>query len=76
MIVRNCNRCGAAITFIRTKAGKAMPCDAQAVPYRVVPGGPENIMKPDGELVRGYWLESGQGDGVGYRPHWASCRKA
>lgn len=53
-----------------------MPCDAQAMSYRVVPGGPENIMKPNGELVRGYWMESGQGDGVGYRPHWASCRKA
>ena len=44
--------------------------------YWMVPDGPENIMKPDGELVREYWLESGTGDGVGYRPHWASCRKA
>lgn len=74
MIVRNCNRCGAAITFVRTTAGRAMPCDAQAMPYRQDPGGPENIMTPDGRLVRGHWLPGGTGDGVGYRPHWASCR--
>lgn len=74
MIVRNCNRCGAAITFVRTKRGKAMPCDAQAMPYQLEPGGPANIMKPDGELVRGRWLKEGKGDGIGYRPHWASCR--
>lgn len=74
MIVRNCNRCGAAITFVRTKKGKAMPCDAQAMPYQLEPGGTENIMKPDGELVRGRWLKEGKGDGIGYRPHWASCR--
>lgn len=74
MIVRNCNRCGAAITFVRTKKGKAMPCDAQAMPYQLEPGGPENIMKPDGELVRGRWLKEDKGDGIGYRPHWASCR--
>lgn len=76
MIVRNCNRCGAAITFVRTKNGKAMPCDAQAMPYQLEPGGLENIMKPDGNLVRGRWLKEGKGDGIGYRPHWASCRKA
>ena len=51
-----------------------MPCDAQAMPYQLEPGGPENIMKPDGELVRGRWLKEGKGDGIGYRPHWASCR--
>lgn len=75
MVVRNCSRCGAAITFVRTAAGKAMPCDAQAMAYHAEPGGPENIMLPNGQLVRGRWAAPGEaGDGIGYRPHWASCR--
>lgn len=75
MVVRNCIRCGAAITFVRTAAGKAMPCDAQAMAYHAEPGGPENIMLPNGQLVRGRWAVPGEaGDGIGYRPHWASCR--
>ena len=75
MVVRNCIRCGAAITFVRTAAGKDMPCDAQAMAYHAEPGGPENIMLPSGQLVRGRWAAPGEaGDGIGYRPHWASCR--
>ena len=58
-----------------TAAGKAMPCDAQAMAYHAGPGGPENIMLPNGQLVRGRWAVPGEaGDGIGYRPHWASCR--
>lgn len=72
--VRNCKRCGAPITFIRTKKGKAMPCDAYPIPYRKEDDGPENIMTPQGELVRGSWVDSGENDGMGYRPHWAKCQ--
>ena len=75
MDVKNCRICGAAITFIRTEKGKYMPCDAKAMPYEKAEGGPENIITPAGKLVRGRWLPGGQGDGVGYRPHWASCHK-
>ena len=55
--------------------GMALPCDAQAMAYHAEPGGPENIMLPNGQLVRGRWAAPGEaGDGIGYRPHWASCR--
>ena len=51
-----------------------MPCDAYSIPYRKEDDGPENIMTPQGELVRGSWVDSGENDGMGYRPHWAKCQ--
>jgi len=52
-----------------------MPCDAQAVRYCEMPGGTDTIVTPDGKTVRGFVTQGG-GDGVGYLPHWASCRAA
>lgn len=39
-----CKGCGAAIAWITTLKGKAMPCDPGAV----------NVVTEDGQLVRGY----------------------
>lgn len=75
MRVKNCRLCGAPITFIRTRKGKAMPCNAYALPYQADPDGPENIMTAQGDLVRGRWINEGKSDGVGYKPHWADCQK-
>ena len=39
--MNTCGRCGAAIVWVRTPAGKAMPCDARPVYIVEEEGGPE-----------------------------------
>ena len=46
-----CGRCGAAIVWVRTPAGKAMPCDARAVYIVQEEGGPEKGVLRDGRVV-------------------------
>lgn len=70
-----CKHCGAEIKWIRTTAGKRMPCDPDPVPYRYQLGGKERIVTSNGEVlpcVTGVAPE--EAEGVGYLPHWASCK--
>lgn len=72
-----CKSCGAEIFWIKTRAGKAMPCDRERVPYWATPGGNKVIITPGGEAVR-CELE---GDpmkvtGCGYISHFATCPQA
>jgi len=70
-----CRSCGAEIVFIRTAAGKAMPCDVELKPYVKVMPGLGSIVLESGEVVNG--LEVGspgiEPDGYGYVSHFASC---
>jgi hypothetical protein len=80
MLVYRCRACGAAIVFVKTPAGKKMPCDVARVPYTVDPAGKDTIITPSGETLRGAVLPATRPvkdfAGLGYRPHWADCPAA
>lgn len=78
MLVYQCKACNQPIVFIKTKAGKKMPCDWQQVAYAQRDDGPDTIITPNGETVRGTVQKQADGHstGLGYKPHWASCKGA
>ena len=48
-----CRGCGAPIVWIKTPAGKAMPCDPAPVYYKAAPGGKDKIVTArEGHAVR------------------------
>lgn len=68
-----CRACGYRIRWIRTKNGKSMPCNAQAV--RFTPGGgPETFVTEDGKVERGRRRQDGEK--TGYISHFATCPEA
>lgn len=70
-----CGRCGAAIVWVRTPAGKAMPCDARAVYIVQEEGGPEKGVLRDGRVVScRFTHDPDQATALGYVPHFATCR--
>ena len=69
-----CRACGKPIIWMRTKAGKSMPCDALLIAYWDAPEGSQRVLTHSGELVR--CELTGHKDemtGVGRTPHWGSC---
>lgn len=72
-----CKGCGAAIMWIKTSAGKSMPCDFAPVPYWANENGKGRVVTPSG-LVRACDLygEPGAETGKGYISHFATCSKA
>jgi len=73
-----CRACGKEILFIRTVAGKSMPCDAEPIRFRPMSRfgteQNENFVTPDGRVYRG--VRDPEGTELGYRSHWASCTNA
>lgn len=70
-----CGRCGAAIVWVRTPAGKAMPCDARAVYLAEEENGPERGVLRDGRVVSCHFVEDpGEATALGYVPHFATCK--
>ena len=41
-----CRGCGAEIVWVKTEAGKSMPCDPGAVPFWARPGAPGKVVTP------------------------------
>lgn len=69
-----CRDCGAEIVFIRTRAGKYMPCEAEAVYYNPSPAEDNIFIDEDGSVTWGKIAERDtSGARRGYIPHWASC---
>lgn len=71
-----CRGCGAPIVWIKTPAGKAMPCDPAPVYYKAAPGGKDKIVTTRGEVVSCEIAPGGEATDAGYRPHWATCPQA
>lgn len=72
-----CKSCGAEIIWIKTKSGKAMPCNAQKIAYRnTLPatGGGITLVTPDGRITRGEYDPTS--DVFGYESHFATCPAA
>ncbi|HIY02362.1 MAG TPA: hypothetical protein IAA26_11045 [Candidatus Blautia faecipullorum] len=69
-----CAKCKKQILWIKTKAGKNMPCDTGFVYYKEEAGGKDRIVLPNGQVVTGTIIkESEQADGYGYISHFATC---
>lgn len=74
----SCKGCGAAIVWIKTPGGKAMPCNASPIYYIEKPRiGTKRIVLQNGEVLScEYTDDPHKATGVGYAPHWGSCRAA
>ena len=69
-----CRGCGAAIVWIKTAAGKPMPCDPVPLPYWARAGAKEKIVTKNGEVVScDLSGEAGTATGLGFIPNWATC---
>ncbi len=72
-----CRKCGKEIIFIKTSAGKSMPCDAEQVMYWADKKGKQRVVTPNGEVVACRLDgDSQEATGIGYIPHWGTCPNA
>ena len=73
-----CASCGQMIIWIKTQAGKNMPCNTEIVTYRKQKGGKEKIVTPNGEVYSGKIVDARTMDatGIGYISHFATCPNA
>lgn len=70
-----CKSCGAEIKWIKTKAGKNMPVDAQK--HIIIKGeGKDVLVTESGEIVRGTLTDAEHGNCTGYISHFATCPNA
>lgn len=70
-----CKKCLADIIWIRTAAGKPIPCNSAPVYYIEKPkSGKKKIVTPNGQVIScEYTNDSNKATGVGYIPHWSTC---
>lgn len=70
-----CKACMAAIIWIKTPAGKSIPCDATPRYYIEKPRvGSKKIVTWNGQVLSCEYTEDPvKATGVGYVPHWATC---
>lgn len=71
-----CRGCGALILWIKTAAGKNMPCDISPVYYKPTPDGKDKIVTTRGEVINCEIVPEREATGIGLRPHWATCPQA
>lgn len=72
-----CRGCGRRILWIKTKAGRNMPCDPEILDYRKDPEGKEKIVTEGGEVVTGViGVNPKEADGHGHISHFATCTKS
>lgn len=73
-----CRSCGQQVIWIKTVAGKNMPCNPTLVTYKDQQGGKEKIVTPNGEVHSAEIVESGtpNATGIGYISHFATCPNA
>ena len=72
-----CRSCGAEILWIKMKSGKAMPVNAQAVPYWERPGAAGKVVTSAGEVVSCEFTgEARTVHTMGYISHFSTCPNA
>ena len=74
-----CRSCGAQVLWIRTAAGKNMPCNPAFVPYRLPregEKGEEKLVLSTGEVVSAIETAANEAEGNGYISHFATCPNA
>lgn len=69
-----CRSCGKPIVWMKTKAGKNMPCDEALVLYWADEQGKDTVINHAGEAVRCSLTGANELlSGLGRVPHWATC---
>ena len=77
MRITSCRACGADIVFIKSFAGKTIPCNAEPISYVEKAGGDLKIVTPNGEVISGSIPDNPQkATGIGYISHFATCPEA
>ena len=76
MNTSTCKGCGARILWVRTTAGRMMPCEQRAVQYWERPDGRHKIVTRSGRVVSCEFSGDGPPNGLGHSPHFAVCPKA
>jgi len=72
-----CSGCGARVIWVKTEAGKNMPCNPTLHNYKIDPTGKEKIVTQTGKVVTGVTgVDAQSADGFGYISHFATCRSA
>ena len=72
-----CKSCGAPIVWIRTRAGKAMPCDAQRVYIVNRPRGSAKVVTDDGFVLSGDVVtDPAEATVYGHISHFSTCPNA
>ena len=72
-----CKGCKKLIVFVRTRAGKSMPCESRQVEYITDPQGEDTILTHDGDIVKGWiFQERTERSELGYLPHFINCPAA
>lgn len=71
-----CRGCGKQILWIKTPAGKHMPCDPEVIFYTKDQKGDMTLVSKTGEVVRARRTTAESHDGIGYVSHYATCPKA
>lgn len=75
--MKTCKSCGAPIIWIKTAAGKSMPCDAEPLPYRASQNGAAIVVTPNGETLKADIEDTPEkATGIGYISHFATCPNA
>ena len=70
-----CKACGAELIWIKFPGGKAMPCNAQPIPFKPnSKSGALKLMLPDGRVTRGDFYPGSTT--FGYESHFATCPAA
>lgn len=69
-----CRACGKPIIWMKTAAGKTMPCDPDLRWYWAREDGSQRILTHSGELVRCELTGNrDEATGLGRTPHWGNC---
>lgn len=74
-----CRGCGEEIIFIKSPAGKFIPCNPSKVLYSNPGKGKARVVTQSGEVVSctiGADDDTSKAAGVGYIPHWSTCKAA
>ena len=73
-----CKGCGRPIVWIKTPGGKSMPCDPEPTLYwPPARGSRDRIVTKNGEVLACRFTgAAGAAAGLGFRPHWGTCRSA
>ena len=72
-----CKGCGAEIVWIKSKNGRAIPCDPEPIPYKRGAAGTSRIVTPGGAVLAGtFTSDPNEADSFGYRSHWSTCSRA
>ena len=76
-MMSKCKKCGAEIKWIKTIAGKSMPCNPSPVTYWQREKAQGKVVTPNGEVIScEFEGDASQATGIGYIPHFATCPNA